>query len=169
MYLGHEISKTGIKPLSSKVETIRKAPYPESRSQLVSFLGAAQYYSRFVPKMSTLIEPLNKLRSVSVPWRFESEEKKAFDALKVELASERVLALYNPELELKLDADASSVGIGAVLSQISWDGVERPIEFISRTLSPTERNYSQIEKESLSIVWAVKRLHRYLFTDRLLR
>ena len=44
--------------------------------------------------MSTLIEPLNKLRSVSVPWRFESVEKKAFDALKVELDPEGVLALY---------------------------------------------------------------------------
>ena len=163
VYLGHEISRTGIKALSSKVETISKAPYPESRSQLVSFLGAAQYYSRFIPNMSTLIEPLNKLRSVSVPWNFGKSEKRAFDALKKELSSDRVLALYDPELELKLDADASSVGIGAVLSQVDNAGVERPIEFISRTLSSAERNYSQIEKESLSIVWAVKRLHRYLF------
>ena len=64
---------------------------------------------------------------------------------------------------MKLDADASKYGLGAVLSQIDKSGNEGPIEFISRTLSKSERNYSQIEKEALAIVWSIKRLHRYLF------
>ena len=74
-----------------------------------------------------------------------------------------MLAIYNPKLELKLDTDASSVGIGGVLSQIDDSGVERPVEFVSRTLSKSERNYSQIEKEGQAIVWCLKRLHRYIY------
>ena len=163
VYLGHLISKLGIKPLQCKVETIRKAKYPENVTQLISFLGAVQYYSRYIPHMSTVVEPLNRLRSASTPWRFGDPEKRSFDELKKALSSERVLAFYNPALDLKLDADASSVGLGAVLSQIDEQGREQPVEFISRTLSAAERNYSQIEKEGLAIVWAVKRLHRYLY------
>ena len=84
-YLGHEISKRGIKPLSSKVATILEAKYPENQQELVSFLGAAQYYSRYIPKMSSIIEPLNKLRAGSTPWRFGKPEKQAFDTLKEHL------------------------------------------------------------------------------------
>ena len=162
-FLGHEITADGIRPLSSKVETITKAPYPTTRAEMISFLGGAQYYSRFIPNMSTVVEPLNRLRSLDVPFNFGDREKKAFDKLKTLLSSDLVLTIYNPELELKLDTDASSVGLGAVLSHVDDTGTERPIEYISRTLTKTERNYSMIEKEALAIVWATKRLHRYLF------
>ena len=159
-YLGHEISKSGIKPIKSKVETILKAKYPNNRAELISFLGGVQYYSRYIPNLSSIVEPLNRLRSSSVKWTFGKAERIAFDKLKKELASERI---YDPTKALKLDTDASKYGLGAVLSQIDENGNERPIEFISRTLSKSERNYSQIEKEALAIVWSIKRLHRYLF------
>ncbi len=161
IYLGYEISKQGVRPCKSKVETLTKAPYPTCLSELVSFLGAVQYYSRFLKNLSTLIEPLNRLRTSE--WRFEEEEKRCFDELKKRLTSNEVLTFYDPKLPIRLDCDASSYGIGAVISIVDKDGVDRPIEFISRTLSPTERRYAQIEREALSIVWAVKRLHRYLY------
>ena len=160
-YLGYEISRKGVRPCRSKVETLTKAPYPTCLNELVSFLGAVQYYARFLRNLSTLIEPLNKLRTSE--WRFEAEEKRCFDELKKRLTSNEVLTFYDPKLQLRLDCDASSYGIGAVISNIDKDGVDRPIEFISRTLSPTERRYAQIDREALSIVWGVKRLHRYLY------
>jgi transposase InsO family protein len=162
IYLGYEVSKEGVRPCRDKVETLKKAPYPTSVGELVSFLGAAQYYARFIPQMSMIIEPLNRLRT-SKDWVFEKEEKQCFDKLKELLSSDSVLTFYDPDAPLKLDCDASAYGVGAVLSHVDPDGRERPIEFISRTLSKAERNYSQIEKEALGIVWAVKRLHRYLY------
>ena len=163
VYIGHEISKHGIRPLHSKVDTLLQAKYPDNLSQLVSFLGAVQYYSRYIPNLSTIVEPLNRLRAANVPWKFGPEQQKAFDTLKGLLASTHVLAVYDPSLDLKVDADASSVGIGAVISQVDKNGCERPVEFISRTLSKAEKNYSQIEKEALAIVWSVKRFHRYIY------
>ena len=106
---------------------------------------------------------MNRLRPAKTPWNFGVEQRTAFDKLKQLLASKQVLTVYQPSLDLKLDADASKVGLGAVLSHLDENGEERPIEFISRTLNKAERNYSQIEREALSIVWAIKRFHRYLF------
>ncbi len=162
IYLGYEISAEGVRACRSKVETLLKAPYPDSLSTLISFLGAVQYYGRFIPQLSTMVEPLNRLRT-SKEWKFEAEEKKAFDELKKHLASNRVLTFYDPDKPVRVDCDASAYGIGAVLSHVDSEGRDRPVDFISRTLTKAERNYSQIEKEGLAIVWAVKRFHKYLF------
>ena len=154
-YLGHKISKSGIKPIKSKVETILKAKYPNNRAELISFLGGVQYYSRCIPNLSSIVEPFNRLRSSSVKWTFGEAERIAFDKLKKELASERIFSIHDQKKALKLDAAESRYGLGAVLSHIDENGNERPIEFISRTLSKSERNYSQIEKEALAIVWSI--------------
>ncbi|XP_054706700.1 uncharacterized protein K02A2.6-like [Uloborus diversus] len=86
-----------------------------------------------------------------------------FSEVKQEISSERVLCHYDPKLPIVLQTDASPVGIGAVLSHITEDDSEKPIMFASRSLTATERNYSQIDKEALSIVWAVKKYYQYLF------
>ena len=164
-YLGYRVDKHGIRPLKSKVDTLIKASYPENLNSLVSFLGAVNYYGRFIRNLSTVVEPLNKLRR-GVPWKFGKEERTAFDSLKTALSSSQVIVPYDPELPVKIDTDASSSGLGAVISHIMSDGTERPIEFASRTLNPAERNYSQIEKEALGIVWGVKRFHKYIYARK---
>ena len=83
-------------------------------------------------------------------WKWTDECNRAFNAAKEGLASSRVLTHYNPSLPLRMAGDASAYGIGAVISHIMPDGAERPIAFASRTLSPSERNYAQVEKEALT-------------------
>ena len=82
-------------------------------------------------------------RSAQVEQVFGKKEKESFHELKRMLTSDRILMFYNPDWPLKIDSDASSVGIGEVLSHMCHDGEERPIKFVSRTLTETERRYSQ--------------------------
>ena len=75
------------------------------------------------------------------------------------LVSEPVLVHYNPSLPIRLAADASSCGIGAMLSHVMDGGFECPIVFASRTLSPSENIYSQIEKEALVLFCSMRKFH----------
>jgi hypothetical protein len=78
------------------------------------------------------------------------------------LVASPVLALFDPNLETILSADASSYGLGAVLLQKQVTGQLLPVAYISRSMTPTERRYAQIEKETLAFTWACERLSDYL-------
>ena len=62
-----------------------------------------------------------------------------------------------------LSCDASQYGIGAVLSHVMDNEQDRPIAYVSRTLSSAEKHYSQLEKEALAIVFAVKKFHNFIY------
>ena len=84
------------------------------------------------------------------------------------ITSEQVLAHYDPALPVRLGCDASSTGIGAVLSHVMPDGSERPVAFASRSLTNQRRVQVHTDnKEALSIVWGVKQFHVYLYGRRL--
>ena len=94
-------------------------------------------------------------------WSPESEQ--AFNTVKEKLSQAPVLAHYDPAVPLRLAGDASANGLGAVLSHIYPDGTERPIAYASRTLTSSERNYAQLEREALSLVFGIKKFHQYLY------
>ena len=75
----------------------------------------------------------------------------------MQLALAMVLVHYNSERPLRLACDALSYGIRAVISHTFPDGAERPIAFASRSLSPVERNYSQLDKGAVPLLFDVKR------------
>ena len=126
IYLGYMIDKKGLHTMSDKIAAIKQAPRPQCVKELRAFLGLVQYYGRFVPMLSTHAYPLNKLLRNGVTWVWGSDCERAFRKLKTILASAEVLAHYDPALPLKLDCDASAVGLGAVLSHTFPNGSERP-------------------------------------------
>ena len=162
-YLGHRISSRGLQPLASKVQAIQEAPTPKDVSQLRSFLGLLNYYGRFLPDLATLLSPLYELLQSSKRWKWEQRQDKAFQEAKKLLATSDVLTHYDPRKPLVLSCDASPYGVGAVLSHCMPDDTEQPIAFASRSLSPAERKYAQLDKEALAIIFGVKRFHQYLY------
>lgn len=162
-YLGFKIDEKGVHPTESKVDAIVKAPAPTNISELRSFLGLLNYYGKFVANLSTLLHPLHQLLQANVNWQWSSQCAHAFNACKQQLLSSKWLAHYDPKKPLRLACDASPYGVGAVISHVLPSGEEHPIAFASRTLTASEKNYAQIEKEALSIVFAVKKFHKYLY------
>ena len=114
------------------------------------------YYAKFIPDLATLIHPLNELLQSHRPFKWTSECDTAFNAAKAELLAETVLTYYDVTKPLnRLACDASQYGIGTVLSHIMENGEECPVAFASRTLTASEKNYSQLQKEALSLVYGV--------------
>ena len=148
------------------MDAVLKMPPPTDVSTLKSFLGSVQFYGKFIPNLATTAEPLYRLTKKSVPWKWEAEEQEAFDELKKVLSSDQVLVHFDPNKPLGLSCDASKVGIGVVLFHRYPDGSERPIANASKTLTAAERNYSQVHKEALSIIYGLKKFYQYLYGRR---
>ena len=161
-YLGHVVSADGLKPSEERVDAIVKIPTPKSVKQLESFIGELNYYRNFLPSFSTICAPLNRLRSQSVEWDWSAECDYSFSQLKEMLAQKTRLVQFDTTSPIVLADDASSYGIGAVISQCAPYGIEEPIALASKTLTSTEKNYSQVEKEALTIIFGMRKLHQYL-------
>ncbi|XP_040203506.1 uncharacterized protein LOC120935519 [Rana temporaria] len=164
-YLGHQVGGGTLKPQTGKVEAILAWPIPQTKKQVMSFLGTAGYYRKFVGNYSSLAKPLTDLTKKKLPkvvsWTPECEQ--AFQALKEALASAPVLQAPDFTRRFLVQTDASAYGLGAVLSQVDDAGEEHPILYLSRKLLPREVAYATIEKECLAIVWSLQKLQTYLY------
>ena len=162
-YLGHIISEKGLQPTTEKVRALKEMPNPKNVAELRSFLGIVNYYGKFLSNLSTKLAPLYSLLHKHARWSWGEEQEQAFLAAKEALQTDSILVHYDGSKPLILACDASPYGLGAVLSHVMADGTERPIAYVSRTLTSAEKNYSQLEKEGLAIVFGVKKFHNYLY------
>ena len=162
-FMGYLLSQKGIGPTESRMEAVVNAREPKNAGEVRSFLGLVNFSARFVPNLATTAEPLRRLTKKMTPFHWNSEQQRAFDTLKSDLANSETLAYFDRNAEeTKLTADASPVGLGAVLTQVK-NGVEQVVAYASRSLTEVEQRYSQTEKEALGIVWACERFHMYLY------
>ena len=164
-YLGHYLSKDGVAK-GSKADAIKQMPAPTDVSSLRSFLGQVQFYGKFLPNLSTTLEPLYHLTKRDTQWQWGAPEETAFQTCKDLLSRDTVLAHFNPALDVGISCDASDVGIGCVLFHRYSDGSERPIANASKTLTQTQRRYSQIQKEALAIIFGLSKFHQFLYGRR---
>ena len=162
-YLGHVIDAEGLHKSPTLTEAIVQAPPPQNTQELRSFLGMLNYYGKFIPNLATLLHPLNGLLRSGVKWQWSAQCRQAFEKAKEALQASSVLVHYDTDLPLVLAADASSYGVGAVISHRLPSGEEKPIAFASRTLTRSEENYAQLEKEALALVFGVKKFHQFLY------
>ena len=162
-YLGFIFDAAGRHPDPENIKAIRQMPAPKDIAELRSFLGLISYYSAFLPSLHNMRAPLNHLLKNNIEWNWSNNCQAAFDKLKTMLSSDLLLTHYNPQLPIVVAADASAYGVGAVLLHIFPDGSEKAVMHASRTLTSAEKNYGQIEKEALALIFAVKRFHKLIY------
>ena len=163
-YLGHVISKEGIRPDSAKTVKVQQFPTPVDVTKVRQFLGLVSYYRRFVPGSAQIAAPLHALTKKNAVFHWTPECDSAFSKLKELLTTPPVLSypMFGPQCEFILETDASGVGLGAILAQKQVDGSTHPIAYASRTLDSHKRNYGISELEMLALVWAMRYFRPYL-------
>jgi hypothetical protein len=159
--LGFVVGNGQVRMEEEKVKAVKEWPVPKTVKDVERFLGFANFYRRFIEGFSTITAPLNELKKKESPWKWETEQQEAFEKLKKTITEEPVLAMPRDEGDLRVEVDASGVGIGGVLSQ-EQDGHWRPLAFHSRTMTPAERNYQIYDKELLAVREALKTWRHYL-------
>ena len=165
-YLGHIITRDGLRPNPETIQSIQTFPMPSSKVEVQRFLGLANYYRRFIARFSELAEPLIALTRGNDRKLFPASDDAvaSFRALKDALSTAPVLSYADFTKPFILRTDASNIGIGAILQQPAGkDGNLRTVvAYASRTLSSAERHYSATEREGLAVVWAVTHFRMYL-------
>lgn len=161
-YLGFKIDASGVHPMEDKLKAIREMPMPSNKMELQSFLGLLAFYDRFLPNRASKAKDLYRLLEKDVKWKWEDQHSQAVLQLKRDITDTTRLTHFDERKQLVVSCDASPYGVGAVLSKSNDDGTEDPIIFTSRTLGKAERNYSQLDREGLAIMFAMDRFHQYI-------
>ena len=161
LYLGHLISKEGIKPDPAKIETIKIWSSPKNADEVKRFVAFANYYRKHIRDFAKLCSPLNRLTRKGVECKWEEECEKCFQLLKDCFMNPPILDYpdFSEQNIFTLHTDASGKALGAVLGNQNT----RPIAFASKALNSAEQNYSTIEKELLGLVWAIRHFRPYLY------
>jgi len=157
-FMGHTVSENGLQIDPAKVAAITDLEAPTNLEELRRVLGMINYVSRFIPNLTNVIAPLSMLLKKDVDWNWTTSQDTAFLEVKKLLVNTPVLAIYNPNDELILENDASSYGLGSAMWQNS-----KPVAYASRTLTSSEKNYAQIEKELLAVVYGLEKFHHYTY------
>ena len=161
MYFGHVICSDGLKADPAKVSAILNMPRPTNRAELETLLGMITYLTKFQRNLSEITSPMRALLHKDVEFSWQSEQADAFHKVKTALTQTPVLSYYDRSKPVRLQVDSSSKGLGACCMQ---DG--KPIAYASKTLTPTEVGYAQIEKETLAILFGCTRFKNYVYGRR---
>ena len=166
-FLGHVVTKDGIRPQTSKVECMYSWERPRDLTSLRSFLGFCSYYRRYIRNFSRRAQPLNRLLEAGQPFEWTVECQKSFDDLRTALTGDEVMAFPQNDGLFILDCNASNFGIGCVLSQMQFneqlqETIERPIAYASKSLNKAQRRYCVTRRELLAVVTFVTMFKQYL-------
>ncbi|CEP13582.1 hypothetical protein [Parasitella parasitica] len=163
-YLGHTISSEGVTSTQRNVQKLLDMAVPKDAAGVKAFIATANFYRRSLKNVASVAVPLTKLLKKGVKFVWEEEQQEAFDQIKDMLTKAPVLAYPDRKQVQILTTDASSRGIGCILSQ-SPDGSEENetvVAYGSRTLRGAETRYSATHLEAFAVVWSVNYFRQYL-------
>jgi hypothetical protein len=159
-YLSMIISHNKVAMDPIKIQGVVKWPVPKSKQDVQSFLGFCNFYHRFIKDFSKIAKPMHGLTG-DVPFIWNIEHQLAFENLQMAVTTAPVLVIPNRTDLFRLKTDASQFAIGAVLSQ-QVDDQWKPVAFLLKSLSETQRNYQIYDRELMAIVLAFEAFRHYL-------
>lgn len=162
-FLGHVIENGEIKPSRQKSKAVRNFLEPTTIKKLQSFLGLTGFFRKFIKHYAIIAKPLTDLLRKNVEFKFDKEQRMAFETLKMKLSSDPVLKIYQQEAETQLWTDASKYGFGMILMQrCSEDDQFHPVYFMSTKTSELEEKYDSYTLETLAVIKALDKFRIYL-------
>ena len=162
-FIGHRLTKEGLKPDPVKVKAILSMKKPDDVAAVQRLMGMVKYLSKFLSDLSQICEPIRRLTHKDVPWFWTKEQDVAFDKIKEAVTTAPVLKYFDSSKPTEGSGDASSQGLGFVLTQ-----EDHPVTYASRALTQAEQRYSQIEKELLAQVFGLEHNHQYVYGRRVI-
>ncbi|KAJ9566249.1 hypothetical protein OSB04_002215 [Centaurea solstitialis] len=150
-FLGHVVSRDGIKVDPAKIEAMMSWKSPTNPSEIRSFLGLAGYYRRFIQDFSKIASSLTALTKKNAKFLWTDKQEEAFQTLKKKLCQAPILSLPDGTEDFVVYSDASKMGLGCVLMQRG-----KVISYASRQLKDHERNYPVHDLELAAVVFALK-------------
>ncbi|GKA56430.1 ty3-gypsy retrotransposon protein [Tanacetum coccineum] len=156
VFLGHVITSEGVQVEQEKISAVQSWPIPTTVKEVRGFLGLTGYYRRFVKNYGLIARPLTALTKKD-GFLWSEEALKAFNKLKQALLSTPILRLPDFSKTFVVECDASSDGVGAILSQD-----DHPVAYFSKGFSPSNRFKSAYDRELLALVLAVQKWNHYL-------
>ena len=159
-YFGHVITSSGLRADPHKVQAISDMPPPSNKAEVQTILGMVNYLSKFAPKLAEITSPMRAILNKDVEFAWDQPQIAAFQKVKEILTRSPgpILSYYDPTKDLTLQVDASKYGLGAVLLQD-----DKPVAYASKSLTTSEINYAQIEKEMYAIVFGCTKFHQYIY------
>ena len=161
-FIGYNISKDGVKPLSTLTETINSFSRPSSKKELKRFLGMIGFYRNFIPNFADRSNVLNQQTSEKVEFKWDDECEAAFISLKQRLCTSPVLAFPKVSEKFYIEVEACDYAVGGILSQKNEMGELHPIAYYSTSLNKSQKNWSPHTKEAYAVLMAVRQCNVFL-------
>lgn len=131
-YLGHIIENNTVRPIKDNLVSIHNFPTPKTQKNTREFLGKINFYHEYIPKISTILDPLHRLLRKNVKFDWLEDCEKSFVEIKKLLCNQPVLEIFDKDQPIKIYTDASIEGMGAILKQTQRDGREKPVDYFSK-------------------------------------
>ena len=164
-YLGHIVSKQGLKVNPENIDKIKNCQRPTNVKQVRSALGMMGYYRKFILGYAKIAQPLNDLLKKEAKFEWTDQCESAFNNLKERLTKAPILRFPQFDKEFTLSVDSSDYSIGFVLSQ-EHEGKQHPICFSGRALRDNELKWHITDKEGLALVEGIQHFRHYLANSK---
>jgi len=169
LYLGFKLSEKGLQVNPEKTEAITKMMPPNNKRQLKSFIAFCSFFRKFIKSFCDIVRPQSELLKKDNRFVWDKPQQESFDLIKQKLIQAPILKFPDLNKQFVLTCDASSTGIGCILSQ--WSDDEKflhPIAYASNKLTDTQSKWSAGQREFYALKFYCQKFKQYLLGRKFL-